>query len=57
MKPITIGDPPSRDEITRKAYALYLTQGCPQGKDIQHWLEAEAQLIKLRKAGSRSIVT
>jgi Protein of unknown function (DUF2934) len=35
---------PSHDEVAKRAYYLYLKQGCPQGKDVQHWLEAEAQM-------------
>lgn len=55
MKQITMGDPPSRDEIARKAHALYLDQGCPHGKDVQHWLEAEAQVIKSHKDGGTKV--
>ncbi len=36
---------PSRDEVARKAYLIYLNQGRPQGQGVQHWLEAEAQMI------------
>jgi hypothetical protein len=36
---------PSRDEVAMKAYLIYLNQGSPQGHDVQHWLEAEAQMI------------
>jgi hypothetical protein len=35
---------PSRDEVARKAYLIYLKQGSPQGRDVQHWLDAEAQM-------------
>ena len=35
---------PSRDEVARKAYEIYLKEGCPQGRDVQHWLEAETQM-------------
>lgn len=36
----------ANDEIARKAYFIYLAQGCPQGQDTRHWFEAEAQVIK-----------
>jgi hypothetical protein len=36
---------PSHDDVARKAFLIYLTQGCPQGRELQHWLEAEAQTI------------
>ena len=35
---------PSQDEVARKAYEIYLSEGCPQGRDVQHWLAAEIQL-------------
>ena len=35
---------PSRGEVARKAYSIYLREGCPQGRDVQHWLAAEIQL-------------
>jgi len=36
---------PSRVDVARKAYFIYLNQGSPQGHDVQHWLEAEAQAL------------
>jgi hypothetical protein len=47
---------PSRDEIARRAYSIYLDQGSPPGRDVQHWLEAEVQVIKARKAGRGSVL-
>jgi len=35
---------PARDEVAKKAYSLYLEEGCPQGHDVRNWLEAEAQM-------------
>ena len=35
---------PSHDEVARKAYEIYLKEGCPQGRDVQHWLDAEARV-------------
>ena len=35
---------PSQDEVARKAYEIYLAEGCPQGRDVQHWLAAESQV-------------
>ncbi len=35
---------PAQDEVARKAYALYLKEGRPQGHAEQNWLAAEAQL-------------
>jgi hypothetical protein len=39
---------PSPDEVARRAYFSYVNQGSPQGRDVQHWLEAEAQLLAER---------
>jgi hypothetical protein len=35
---------PSRTEISRRAYALYLLRGCEGGKDVEDWLTAEKEL-------------
>jgi len=39
---------PSADEVARRAYFTYVNQGSPPGHDVQHWLEAEAQLLAER---------
>jgi hypothetical protein len=39
---------PSPDEVARKAYFSYMNQGSLPGRDVQHWLEAEAELIAER---------
>jgi len=36
---------PSPDEVARRAYLNYVNQGAQPGRDVQHWLAAEAQLI------------
>jgi hypothetical protein len=35
---------PSADEVARMAYLTYLNEGSPQGRDVRHWLDAEAHL-------------
>jgi hypothetical protein len=40
---------PSPDEVARRAYFSYENQGSLPGRDVQHWLAAEAQLIAERK--------
>jgi hypothetical protein len=40
---------PSADEVARRAYFSYENEGSLPGHDVQHWLEAEAQLIAERK--------
>ena len=39
---------PSADEVARRAYFVYVNEGSPQGRDVQHWLAAEAQLLAER---------
>jgi hypothetical protein len=39
---------PSPDEVARRAYFSYVNQGSSQGHEVQHWLEAEAQLLAER---------
>jgi len=39
---------PSPDEVARKAYFTYVNEGSPLGRDVQHWLNAETQLIAER---------
>lgn len=33
-----------RDRIAARAYAIWLESGQPDGRDMEHWLEAERQL-------------
>lgn len=46
---------PDPNEVARRAYFTFLNQGCPMGRDVQHWLAAEVELIserdKTRKHG------
>jgi len=39
---------PSADEVARRAYFSYVNQGSLPGRDVQHWLEAEAELLAER---------
>jgi hypothetical protein len=36
---------PSPDEVARRAYFSYENEGSLPGRDVQHWLKAEAELI------------
>jgi hypothetical protein len=31
-------------EIATRAYFIYESEGCPAGRGLEHWLEAEAEL-------------
>jgi len=39
---------PSPDEVARRAYFTYVNQGSLPGHEVQHWLDAEAELIAER---------
>jgi hypothetical protein len=39
---------PSPDEVARRAYFSYVNQGSLPGHDVQHWLEAEVQVLAER---------
>jgi Protein of unknown function (DUF2934) len=39
---------PSADEVARRAYFSYVNQGSRPGHHVQHWLEAEAELLAER---------
>jgi hypothetical protein len=39
---------PSADEVARRAYFTYVNQGSMPGREVQHWLAAEAELIAER---------
>jgi hypothetical protein len=43
---------PTHEEITVRAQAIYEREGRPQGRAMQHWLQAETQLISERKAAT-----
>ena len=43
-----IGTDPTPDEIARCAYLIWEREGRPTGREMQHWLEAEAQLRAIK---------
>ena len=36
--------PATEEQIRARAYELYVEGGCQVGKEIDHWLQAEAEL-------------
>lgn len=36
--------PPSPDQVACRAYEIWRAEGCPQGRNVENWLEAERQL-------------
>jgi hypothetical protein len=43
---------PTHEEIAKCAQTIYEREGRPQGRAMQHWLQAEAQLHAERKAAA-----
>jgi hypothetical protein len=35
---------PTAEEIGVRAYEIYVSEGCPTGNDLEHWLRAEKEL-------------
>ncbi len=49
-KNIKAYQPPTHEEIAACAQRIYENEGRPEGKSMDHWLQAEAQLVAERKA-------
>ena len=39
---------PDHDAIANRAYELFLSSGARHGRDLEHWLRAEAALLERR---------
>jgi hypothetical protein len=39
---------PTDEEIALGAYRIWLQEGCPHGRDREHWLKARKQLVSGR---------
>jgi hypothetical protein len=37
---------PTNDDIARRAYELFIANGCEHGHDVDHWLQAERELVE-----------
>ena len=44
---VETADPPD-EEIALAAYRIWLQEGCPHGRDREHWLKAREQLVARR---------
>ena len=40
---------PSDADVAKEAYLMYLREGRPNGKDVEHWLKAKTQLERNRR--------
>jgi hypothetical protein len=36
---------PSYDDVAARAHAIWLAQGCPDGREKEHWQQAEEELM------------
>jgi hypothetical protein len=57
----TAGTPPvtgesTEDEIRSRAYQLYCKSGYQDGHDLEHWRQAEQQVLARGKAHLRRVV-
>ena len=41
---MTQNDNSMKNEITRRAYAIYLMRGCELGRDMEDWFQAKKEL-------------
>jgi hypothetical protein len=37
---------PSEERLALCAYFIWLSEGCPHGRDREHWIQAEEQLLR-----------
>ena len=37
---------PSYEQISQRAYEIWVAKGYPQGQDLENWKQAEAELMK-----------
>jgi hypothetical protein len=38
----------SEDEIRERAHKIWMEEGCPHGRDLEHWEQARQQEWRLR---------
>lgn len=48
---------PPREEVAQRAYYIFLNQGGYNGFDLDHWLEAELQLVAEHNAALKKAQT
>ena len=44
---------PSLDEVRREAYLLWQQEGCPSGRELDHWLAAK-EIVRRRAVPPKS---
>jgi hypothetical protein len=47
--PVPVPNPtralPLREDVARRAYEIWESEGRPEGRDVEHWLAAEQQFL------------
>jgi len=38
--------PPTAEMVAARAYAIYLEEGRPKSRQLEHWIRAEAELLR-----------
>jgi hypothetical protein len=56
-KQMTDSNNPTHEQITRRAYEIFIERGQPEGRDLDHWLEAERQLRSAGKPKNTAAIT
>lgn len=56
-KSLNSHQPPAHEEIAACARQIYEAEGRPEGKALEHWLQAEKQLIAERKAQAAELIS
>jgi hypothetical protein len=55
-KPMTdSSSTPTQEQIARRAYEIFIERGQPEGRDLEHWLEAERQLRASGKTSAQPV--
>ena len=54
------GAPPAggtipQEKIAARAYQIWQESGCPDGRDLEHWLQAERELRAARPASRTAL--
>jgi hypothetical protein len=49
MKVSMIVTKPSQEEISKRAWEIWQAEGCPQGRETENWLRAEAEILSRAK--------
>ena len=52
---MTMKTEPSSDMIAQRARQIWKAAGCPEGHDLEHWLQAETELRAVADNASKFV--